>query len=326
MRPNSSGQHDENPYLNLRSALAAGRAAVDQRWKTRAEQDMAQTEEPLTEDLLMAAYPTVRHATFTKPEEGRIGADWLWWFTDSSGECFGMLVQAKVRKERNGHHEINLRYDNRSQIRSLLATSDAFEVPAAYVLYMGPAVERAQLSCGAMHEPAGCGRCPEMSVAAISAIAADQIVSNNAFSDRVVEDVVTLATPLESIADPRAGREDVSFLYRSWPDDDLVQLLRDPQTGSRAVAKAIVHSPVLQRLRQFAAVAIAPTTMTDIVDSPRVFTRLPDDRGHFGVPYLEHLLRGLRTRLPSYVHAALDGRRPTQDGHGSLAGLVLAQV
>jgi len=33
---------------------------------------------------------------FSKPEEGKIGADWEWWFTGTSGRWFGMRVQAKI--------------------------------------------------------------------------------------------------------------------------------------------------------------------------------------------------------------------------------------
>jgi hypothetical protein len=56
-----------------------------------------------------------------------------------------------------------------------------------------------------------------------------------------------------------------------------------------------------------------------------VFTRLPGDTGHFGEPYFEHVLRGLRTQPPEYVEAALGGLPmadlgPQMEG---IAGLVI---
>ncbi|PAY23848.1 hypothetical protein CEY15_06300 [Dietzia natronolimnaea] len=53
------------------------------------------TEEPVTEILLSRTSPRVRFATFTRKQEAKVGADWLWWWVAPSGESFGMIVQAK---------------------------------------------------------------------------------------------------------------------------------------------------------------------------------------------------------------------------------------
>ncbi|WP_328954412.1 hypothetical protein [Kitasatospora purpeofusca] len=52
--------------------------------------------------------------------------------------------------------------------------------------------------------------------------------------------------------------------------------------------------------------AVLPDVHTDQTKAGlRVFDTLPGARGHFGRPFFEHALRGLRTGLPDYVEAAL---------------------
>ncbi|MFD8322682.1 hypothetical protein [Kitasatospora purpeofusca] len=61
------------------------------------------------------------------------------------------------------------------------------------------------------------------------------------------------------------------------------------------------------------------------VDLPggALFPQLPRDRGHFPVPYLPHVLGGLRAEVPGYVADALAGRTPPDWVTERLAGIVV---
>nr|BEK71234.1 hypothetical protein KPHV_84610 [Kitasatospora purpeofusca] len=76
-------------------------------------------------------------------------------------------------------------------------------------------------------------------------------------------------------------------------------------------------SPI--RMGQFSAVD--PVA----VDLPggALFPQLPRDRGHFPVPYLPHVLGGLRAEVPGYVADALAGRTPPDWVTERLAGIVV---
>ncbi len=54
--------------------------------------------------------------TFSKPDEGKNGADWEWWFTGPSGLWFGIRVQAKVLKLEKNEFE-HLHYKGRRKVR-----------------------------------------------------------------------------------------------------------------------------------------------------------------------------------------------------------------
>ncbi|MEU9074527.1 hypothetical protein AB0D22_07570 [Kitasatospora sp. NPDC048538] len=54
-----------------------------------------------------------------------------------------------------------------------------------------------------------------------------------------------------------------------------------------------------------------------------VFPQLPQDRRHLLVPYLPHVLGGLRTEVPGYVTDVLAGRTPPDWVTERLAGVVV---
>jgi hypothetical protein len=88
---------DLNGAQSVRDALTRGRAAVDDFTRTWLSQgNPTWPEEAATVQLLMAVHPELSYVAFTRHEESQIGADWLWWFLDSTTrEAFGLLVQAK---------------------------------------------------------------------------------------------------------------------------------------------------------------------------------------------------------------------------------------
>lgn len=54
-----------------------------------------------------------------------------------------------------------------------------------------------------------------------------------------------------------------------------------------------------------------------------LFRDIPDDHGHFPVPYLAHMLRGLRAEAPDYVRDVLEGRTPPAWVTDRVAGIVV---
>ncbi|MFE4526814.1 hypothetical protein ACFRMO_25235 [Streptomyces anulatus] len=73
-------------------ALKQARLRVDElMWKSRAANGMW-LETSATQVLLTTAWPRVDYQEFKASEETENGADWLWWWLDSDGTCYGILV------------------------------------------------------------------------------------------------------------------------------------------------------------------------------------------------------------------------------------------
>ena len=108
------------------------------------------SEETITEVSVIEGRPHVQVVEFNKQQEGRgVGADYLWWWIDdSSGECFGMLVQAKrLTLSRRGEWHVDISHRDGRQLSDLLRTADDLQVPAVYGVYTGGLVYRASLPC-----------------------------------------------------------------------------------------------------------------------------------------------------------------------------------
>ena len=82
----------------LREALVRARRAVLGHMREAQAVGLTWKEETITDLYLGRVQPEVKVRAFTRIEEGRPGADWLWWFVDPDGTCFGMLNQAKRLK------------------------------------------------------------------------------------------------------------------------------------------------------------------------------------------------------------------------------------
>jgi len=52
---------------------------------------------------------------------------------------------------------------------------------------------------------------------------------------------------------------------------------------------------------------------------------LPPDKGHFSEPYFQHILRGLRTRVPDYVHDILADQPLPPAVTDKVGGIVLVR-
>lgn len=289
------------------------------------------SEETLTDLLLVEAHEFgVRFRKFTRREESRNGADWLWWWVDATGISFGMLVQAKILKKRSEtwHIDFGYRRDRTGprQIDTLIAASDDFKVPAAHVLYCGTPDYRAGLDCGLSHpEGAHCRDRERAGVSIVPSILPQYLAPTATATlagtarDTLAAEAFHYAQPLEDIADPEGPQTRMRSLAKA--DRDVVEFLWRPQIGARRVAKAMLEHVHAARMRQFSAAAVE---MMPPVDDA-VFPRLPADRGHFPRPYMDHILRGLRHRPPDYVQDVLDGRTPPPSVTSRIAGIAVVR-
>ena len=70
--------------------------------------------------------------------------------------------------------------------------------------------------------------------------------------------------------------------------------------------------------------------VTDLLAPPvarRVFEVTPIDPGHFGLPYYDHILRGLRLGLPEEVRSLLrDGTMPSSGEFVGLGGVAVVNI
>ncbi|MFB8382732.1 hypothetical protein [Streptomyces rubiginosohelvolus] len=304
-------------------ALKHARLCVDElMWTSQAAGGMW-PEVAATQLLLTKAWPRVQYQMFTPSEETKNGADWLWWWVDSDGTCYGILVQAKNLKiTGTRRYTVDFGYKTKNterlQISKLVKTADEWKVPAAYMLYCGDTRYRSRLECDRTHPDGNlCRDRDRAGVAAVSALVAQTAVGLYGPQSGVA--AFHDAVPVEDIASPDGLDAPIVPLARGL-SGDLERFLRDPQRGSRRVAKEMLR-PV-QRIRdgQFAGAAVMGRA--NQVDGA-LFQDVPSDLGHFTVPYLAHVLRGLRTEVPSYVRDVLDGRTPPLWVTERLGGIVV---
>lgn len=179
---------------------------------------------------------------------------------------------------------------------SLFRTADVFQVPAAYMLYFGGPGYREGLTCGPRHTIT-CVRCQKASVSIMSGLLAETIGHDLRF---VAEDALRWSSPLEDLADPEAVPGPINDLNLKSLDPDLRTFLAERQAGARHAARMIFRTVAEARLGQFSR-AVADLLEADPTAS---FPNLPSDTGHFRAPYFEHVLRGLRSEIPTLPKAA----------------------
>jgi hypothetical protein len=282
--------------------------------------------------LLVGAADRVRFVEFNRTQEALVGADWLWWFVDETGECFGLLVQAKRLKLKGSRWTIDFGYRSgtESQMVKLLDASTHLGVAAAYVLYFGDRTYRGNLTCGPEHSAGSCNLCDRAGVSVLAGLCA-QYLSIGSDLDAVVDlglgDVARAAfeasIPLEDMADPRPTDLRVEDLNLSVATQEVSEFLMTPQAGARQIAKQLLDHVSEMRSRVLSHGAV---TEGAIATAP-IFRVLPADTGPYGVPYLEYILRGLRSALPAEVLRAVEGRgAEPPEGYGDLAGIVLVEV
>jgi hypothetical protein len=283
-------------------------------------------EEDVTAVCVIEGRPHVQVVKFNRNQEGlgknALGADYLWWWIDStSGESFGMLVQAKRLKLAHRQWHVDIRHRDGAQLSDLLRTAERLQVPAVYSIYTGGLVYRASLPC--LHQepvegmrkaapvPPGtpassglssgqeCGRCRRM---AISMVTAYQLTSVWRSATATADTVLTESVPLEDLVDPAVPSTPIWDVNgREITDPELAAFLHHPQDGAREIARRIFRLVAYRRAGDFSAAT--PEQLT--VPGAPVFPNVPKDHGHFPGSYYRHVLQGLRTSPPAYVEELL---------------------
>ena len=313
----SSGDGRPDPYR----AFQRGRLAVDRHVSKVLQAEDMWAEETATDILLAEASPDVRYWKFTKRQESTVGADWLWWWIDTTGTSFGLLTQAKVLKRRGTGWHVDFGYRRRktelAQIDKLLASSMKFSVAAAHVLYCGSPAYRVGLDCGLAHlDGAHCRDRERAGVSIVPSIVPHYLMSR--VGGNLATEAFHWSLPLEDVADPGHPQPALHPLAAVHPD--IAEFMRRPQVGARRVAKTMLEAVHSIRMGQFSA------AISEDADDPvqeAVFTQLPSDRGHFSVPYLAHVLGGLRHRPPAYIQDLLADWPPPTWVTDAVAGIVV---
>jgi len=237
-------------------------------------------EETISELVWQAARPYVMYADFTRHQEAAVGADWLWWWVDHTGECFGMLVQAKRLHCQGSNWTIDFRTNKSEQMRRLFRTANLFSVPAAYVLYMGSVDYRASFSCGPDHH-ARCEPCRKASVSVMAGL----LASMTSPSPRDgANEALNSSVPLENLADPGAEPGPIYDLNLRNTDGDLRTFLLERQSGAKRIARTMFDA--VSNVRS----GMLSQDVADHIDTDRdaVFCDVPLDSAHFGVSYFSH--------------------------------------
>ena len=261
-------------------------------------------EQALTEILLTRTAPPLAVVPFTQRQEAATGADWLWWWRGTAGEWFGALVQAKRNKPRLGGPWYDFGYASSNgarQVESLLQSAAHLGVPAVYVLYNHPAVpDWSCLASPCCYVGRESWR-TRLGVAVLPALLAGSLAG--------FEEVAPcFSRPLECLACRVPLRGHTSWLGPDIRDPQLQAFLQEepPAGGARQVARMLLAQLQDLRAQQF-GVATQDVVHRPSVSPDAVFKELPDDRGHFGEPYFEHVLRGLRSRAPWYIEELVQG-------------------
>lgn len=288
------------------------------------------SEEAVTAIAVTEGRPYVDVVEFNRNQEGgglnALGADYLWWWLDShTGECFGMLVQAKRLKLGPKGWLVDISHRDGKQLGDLLRTARALEVPAVYAVYMGGLVFRETLAC--FHEdqitppsrsasrPSSKGDCLPCRKMAISMVTAYQLNTGWHDPKKTADLVVSESVPVEDLVDPDIPSPPVwDCNLKDLTDPQLREFLLKPQGGSREVARRIFRLVSQHRSGAFSAASAEPLP----VPGAPIFPSVPEDAGHFPGPYYRHVLQGLRTSPPDYVETLR--RPPTPDEFLQLPG------
>ncbi|MEV8273582.1 hypothetical protein [Microbacterium sp. NPDC077184] len=302
---------------DLRAVLHAGRLAAEQQMGVFEATGQTWHETSITDLLLSTLHPEVKFAAFSQSEEGTVGADWLWWWIDDDHEAFGMLVQAK-RLKKDANWTIDFRYDNGSQRLSLMDSADYFNVAAMYGLYLGTSDYRAGAFCSADAHSDDCESCRQTTISLIPALltfagwgtAADETAG-----------ALEHHRALEEFADDTQKVAPVWDVNLKTARPELVEFLQTPQTGARRIAQFVFERVAVARSGAFAGPS---ETVVDLREEA-LFTDVPDDPGHFGLPYYRHVLRGLRGGAPDYVFDVLADLDIPDDVRARVAGIVVVR-
>ncbi len=311
----------------LLAAFTSGRVRAVEHMAARLAQGYdSWREDTVTDVLCQHTAPYVKSIQFNGFQEGRNGLDWLCWWRDRSGLCFGSLVQAKNLKREVTGWAAGFDQKNKQglQLDLLLASARRFRLPALYMLYAGTPEYRTGLECKHHSEPV-CLRCERAGVSVVSALTV-QYRAGFLTRGELAVDSFQRATPWEDLADPAlpAGRLWTGALkdYVGPCSERLLRFLTEDQVGAAEIAKRIFSPVHGVRMAQFSTALVEQVDTADTM----VFTDLPNDQGHLSEPHFLHVLQGLRTGLPQYVRDAELGRAVPVEVSQSLAGIIIVDI
>lgn len=255
------------------AALAEGRRQVLDHMTQRLDTGATWHEETLTDIYLSATHPVVTFQDFNRKEEGRNGADWLWWLVDGSGQAFGMLVQAKLLKRTSANWTVDFHYKKGGQLRDLRTEAARLEVMPAYVVYTGPRSFRHPGWCDTETDDHK-WRCIPSSVLFVPTRLVPSTGGALADNARIVR---TWGQPVEWLPEPPSWQVERIFDSNAKSyESDFRRFLTEPQVGARRVAKQALrtvaqHRKATQYSATSEAVSEAPLSFLEDPDSPPVF-------------------------------------------------------
>ncbi|MCX4884673.1 DUF6615 family protein [Streptomyces sp. NBC_00847] len=306
-----------------RTALLQARLAVeDYQLRRRREGRPLLMEETATQILLASASPEIEYYEFTKTEESRYGADWLWVWLDRSGVCFMMLVQAKTLKVNNGRWSLDLGYRSgkgkRRQMDLLLESAEVFGVPFSYVIYAGDRQYRATLECSSPHNDGHCRDRDRAGVSWLAGLSAHNVMTMLRPSEYAA-DALHRSMPLEDMLGTDKPLPPIIDLNRKVLPHEVRDLLSNPEGQAQTIARMVFGQVSTIRMGQFSA---ADTALMPLPEGS-IVPELPRDRGHLPLPYLPHVFGGLRSSAPTFVQDVMAGRTPPSWVTERLAGIVI---
>lgn len=254
-------------------ALRTARVAARDHMAKRDAAGASWHEETVTDLVLDSAFPVVKFADFSRNQEGRVGADWLWWWVDRSGEAFGMLVQAKRLHRLSNKWDVDFDYKNGQQRRALVQTGLDLRVAPMYALYLGTSAWRSGAFCQDPPHKADCHACDASTVSIVPAVVTDLVVEH----DVQVSLALEVALPVEFVADPVVVANNIWDSNLSSVEPDLLAFLQQPQQGARRVAQLVFERVTRIRSMGFSG----PSEVALSRGTGPIFAEVPDDTGHF---------------------------------------------
>lgn len=286
--------------------------------------------EPAITEMVMAyAAQAVTVVPFTQPAESVSGADWVWWWVDGTS-AYGMLVQAKRLTITDDAWSFDFGYrvghSSKLQRELLMRSASELGLVPVYALYLGTGAYRDWEPCSEAHAGRRCVSCVKRTVSVMPALLANEWAVTSA-TETYARSVALEEVYRPSHIDPWLFRGLVTQLA-----PELGDFLRTRQDGTRAVAKSMIAKVLTVRAGQFSAPTMNPVHVRNGKHDRLgpVFGELPDDTGHFGVPYFEHVLGPLHQAPPEYVleieSGSIDAANLESDVPEGIAGIVVTRL
>lgn len=263
-------------------------------------------ETTVTEIVTSRAAKAVHVVPFTQPAEALSGADWVWWWVDSSS-AYGMLVQAKRVTIDGDAWSFDFEYRSpksaRDQRDILHSTAAELELLPVYALYLGTGIYRNWERCSKHHTGQGCRRCNRRAVSLMPEMLASTSMVNDSTSTYEV------SVALEEMWTSSPDRPLLIPNVADSMKPELAEFFLTEQRGTRAVSRSMMDVVLRARAGQFDLATSGTVSLSDGShdDLGPVFPELPDDTMHGGLPYFEHVLNPLRHVPPDYVLEIMHG-------------------